>query len=1055
MHAVTNSDEAVHRGVGTPTRPRVLCATGYAVSAPIGLSRLTSRIQLETVRSLSITSLQWTVGAFVATIGALMLVSPHQFASLAYVPVSGHLAWLGPGFLVAGAGLLAVALPSPRFRYVVLAHLWAAGMLLTLAGGFALSGSWSGTSNYGVLGLGTALAPLLALGGKDRARAGDAFSLLIGLAATSTGLLLLTMPAQFGAPSYDPIRPYLAWFGLASVATGIALFLSQIGAVVPAWFRRWTPLFAAGPMFVWGFTVALPARGWTGIAYYCGFGIALLTLAWIGPQLGRLNPGSMRPRLALALAAAAAVPVLVLTPLYSHEEESQAIANQFGRQQALALALAQQVGDYITLHQSAVRLLATQPGLLALSPSEQHLLLRSSAAAYTDINGFGVVAADGEPIARSDDRQGTSWIGDPVFEEARRTNQPSLDIRISPVIHRPVFSFGVPVADADGHFGGMVSASLQSSRVADLLSRLEMGVGTRTFLVDATGRVIAHPDADLVASFADLSGDPSVRALLSDPGVSGSLRVMGPTDQLASYAHVPDLAWGVIVEQPTAIALAPTRAKLDLLFAGLLVVIGAAAGFGVLAAGWFSRPLVTLADELRAANLELEALYRVGSTITAALELDVVLNTIAHSTAELLGTDSGAILLVDEATQTLSVKGAYGIGERAVKGTRDRVGESIAGRVVQTGQPIIANDLPNNALFFNPAADQEGLLAVASVPIIVGEMTIGTLDVHSRTDRFAFNSHHIEVLQMLASQAAIALENARLYLELRLARDDLEARVLARTAELSAANAQILALNTGLERRVVERTAELEAANRELEAFSYSVSHDLRAPLRAIHGFSRILLEEHAPDLNAEAQEYLELVRDNAGQMGSLIDDLLRFSRMSRQGLRKDHVVVAGVVRDVLRDLAAEREGRQVEVAIGELRPCHGDAALLKQLFMNLLSNAFKFTRKREIAHIEIGCNPVDGEVVYFVKDDGAGFDMRYANKLFGVFQRLHRAEDFEGTGVGLAIVQRVVQRHGGRIWADGALDRGATFYFTLDAPAQPAEEHSDDTDGNATREAA
>jgi light-regulated signal transduction histidine kinase (bacteriophytochrome) len=231
---------------------------------------------------------------------------------------------------------------------------------------------------------------------------------------------------------------------------------------------------------------------------------------------------------------------------------------------------------------------------------------------------------------------------------------------------------------------------------------------------------------------------------------------------------------------------------------------------------------------------------------------------------------------------------------------------------------------------------------------------------------------------------------------------------------------------------VRQRTAELEAANKELEAFSYSVSHDLRAPLRAINGFSRILLEEHAPYLSDDAQRYLHIVRDSAQEMGQLIDDLLIFSRLGRQPLTKQLVAPADIVRQVLEDLRSEREGRCVNLVIGELPVCQADPVLLKQVFVNLLANALKFTRRREVARIEIGCREVGGEAVYFVKDNGVGFDMQYAPKLFGVFQRLHRAEDYEGTGVGLAIVQRVIHRHGGRVWAEAAVDHGATFAFTL-----------------------
>ena len=260
-------------------------------------------------------------------------------------------------------------------------------------------------------------------------------------------------------------------------------------------------------------------------------------------------------------------------------------------------------------------------------------------------------------------------------------------------------------------------------------------------------------------------------------------------------------------------------------------------------------------------------------------------------------------------------------------------------------------------------------------------------------------------------------------------------RVLGNIADITErkrAEAEIHQLNAELELRVVQRTAELIAANKELEAFSYSVSHDLRAPLRAIDGFSHILLEDFAAQLPAESKRYLDLIRANTQQMGELVDDLLAFSRLSRQPLNKQTVAPADIVHRALADLHSEQEGRQVEIVVGDLPVCEGDPALLKQVFVNLLANALKFTRTRDVAHIEVGSAEMDGVRVYFVRDNGVGFDMQYIGKLFGVFQRLHRAEDYEGTGVGLAIVQRIVNRHGGRAWAEAEVDRGATFYFTI-----------------------
>jgi light-regulated signal transduction histidine kinase (bacteriophytochrome) len=247
---------------------------------------------------------------------------------------------------------------------------------------------------------------------------------------------------------------------------------------------------------------------------------------------------------------------------------------------------------------------------------------------------------------------------------------------------------------------------------------------------------------------------------------------------------------------------------------------------------------------------------------------------------------------------------------------------------------------------------------------------------------------------------------------------------------------EIRALNAELEQRVAERTA----ANQELEAFSYSVSHDLRAPLRAINGFVEALVEDHRDELSGDAREYLDDVAANARQMGRLIDDLLEFARLSRQLPNRRRSYPHAIVKAVLDGLKGQFAGRDVRFKIGKLPSCHADPALLAQAYTNLLSNAIKFTRTRKVAEIEVGHCRTAGEDVYFVKDNGVGFDPAYQDKLFGVFQRLHRAEEFEGTGVGLAIVQRVMHRHGGRVWAESKLGEGATFFFTLGGDQAAAE---------------
>jgi light-regulated signal transduction histidine kinase (bacteriophytochrome) len=240
------------------------------------------------------------------------------------------------------------------------------------------------------------------------------------------------------------------------------------------------------------------------------------------------------------------------------------------------------------------------------------------------------------------------------------------------------------------------------------------------------------------------------------------------------------------------------------------------------------------------------------------------------------------------------------------------------------------------------------------------------------------------------------------------------------------------------ERKLVEAdlrraTAAAEQANKELESFSYSVAHDLRAPLRSMDGFSQALLEDYETRLDEEGKMYLHRVRESAQQMARLIDDLLALSRVSREQIHREPVDLSDLARKVLDRLQNEQPDRAVEIVIAPEVPAFADLRLMAIVLGNLLGNAWKFTSRRPGARIEFGALPEEGRSVYFVRDNGAGFDMTYIGKLFGVFQRLHSPREFEGTGIGLVIVQRIIHRHGGRIWAEGAVDRGATFYFTLE----------------------
>jgi two-component system sensor kinase len=264
-------------------------------------------------------------------------------------------------------------------------------------------------------------------------------------------------------------------------------------------------------------------------------------------------------------------------------------------------------------------------------------------------------------------------------------------------------------------------------------------------------------------------------------------------------------------------------------------------------------------------------------------------------------------------------------------------------------------------------------------------------------------------------------ENKRVEQELALYRQHLEDLVDERTAE-------ILQSKKSLERA----NESLGGANKELETFAYSVSHDLRTPLRAVDGFSRILVEEYAPKLDAEGQRIVGVVREGTRKMAQMIDDILAFSRAGRQEIASAAIDMEKTVWTALKDLEPALAGRNFKLDFKPLPASHGDAPMIQRVWTNLLDNAIKFTRAKPQGVIEVGAQPGENETVYYVKDNGAGFDAQYIHKLFGVFQRLHGQEEFPGTGIGLAIVKRIVARHGGRVWAEGRVGYGATIYFAL-----------------------
>ncbi|MBI3160384.1 MAG: PAS domain S-box protein [Chloroflexi bacterium] len=429
-----------------------------------------------------------------------------------------------------------------------------------------------------------------------------------------------------------------------------------------------------------------------------------------------------------------------------------------------------------------------------------------------------------------------------------------------------------------------------------------------------------------------------------------------------------------------------------------------------------------LLRDLQRQTNRLQTAVEISSRTISLLEPGELIRQAVELIAERFGFYYVGLFLVDAPRKYAVLAAGSGEAGRQMlaSGHHLRVGgESMIGWCVANKQARIALDVGEDAVHFeNPFLPKTR--SEMALPLSARGEVLGALTVQSEVEA-AFTEDDIAALQAMSDQLASAIENARLYEE---SQSELKRR--------EKAEREVRKLNTELERRVEQRTAQLQAANRELESFAYTVSHDLRAPLRAIGGYASILLEDYGGQFEDQPGHYLGQIRSNIERMGLLIDGLLAFSRLGRQQIKRQPVALRSIVKNVVEDLTPETKDRKIKFKVGRLPVVQADPTLIRQVYANLLGNAVKFTRSRAEAEIAVGVQKREGESVFFVRDNGVGFDLKYVDKLFGVFQRLHPLQEYEGTGVGLAIVQRIVNRHGGRIWAEAVEGEGAAFYFTL-----------------------
>jgi len=586
-----------------------------------------------------------------------------------------------------------------------------------------------------------------------------------------------------------------------------------------------------------------------------------------------------------------------------------------------------------------------------------------------------------------------------------------------------VFVAAVPIRSSKGDLLGVLALQMAVARFFDWIRAIDIGPDGLIYVVDSRGMLAFHPTLPTRSELVDFSSVPAVRqALQGKRGVESMFNPVEKAERVAAFAPVPGSGWGVVVAESSAAVFETRNRLLGLAVVAYLLVLALFAAFianrMILQRERAAESARLIAEsERRAEDVRRHAqdtLARHGERLSVVREIDraivaevkpeAIAAAVLQPLRDLLDVPRVNVNMLDlDAGEAEWMASA---GRRRVHvGGGVRFPMSFLGDVeaLKRGE---SQTIDTRALPLSPERDAllaSGVNYYLAVPMIAGGELIGALSFGG--ERGVFPEDQVLIAREVAMQLGIAITQARLFERIKHQAEELE-------------------------QRVRERTSQLEASNKELESFSYSVSHDLRAPLRAVDGYALMLAEDYGDRLDDEGRRLLAVVRASAGHMGQLIDDLLRFSQVGRRPLEQVLVDMRALAGEVV--AAATQQHPKVRVELGALPAAMGDRSLLRQVWSNLVGNAIKYSTRADLPRVEISARSNRTEIIYTVRDNGAGFDMRYYDKLFNVFQRLHSSEEFEGTGVGLAIVQRVVSRHGGRVWGEGDVGAGASFHFAL-----------------------